>query len=43
MFVVCHLIINPQGSFKLCEVFVTKFVVGFSFQEGIWLLAIDDP
>jgi hypothetical protein len=39
--------INPQGSFKLCEVFVaefvTKFVVGFSFQKRILLLSIDDP
>jgi len=39
--------INPRGSFKLCEVFVTKFVrefvVGFSFRGGILLLAIDDP
>ncbi len=32
--------INPQGSFKSCAVFVAEFVVGFSFQEGILLLAI---
>jgi hypothetical protein len=38
--------INPQRSFKLCEVFVVEFItkfVGFSFQEGILLLAIYDP
>ncbi len=35
--------INPQGSFKSCAVFVAEFVVGFSFREGILLLAIDDP
>jgi hypothetical protein len=34
--------INPQGSFKLCEAFVVEFVVGFSFRKGILLLAIDD-